>query len=134
MLAAFLLMAEAVGLGLLHLILGLVVERQEMSLAGISSTTMSLSAWVGGGLLVALFLLCGGVLLGTAIRDRPPRRLLRVVVAAGAGCHLVLGALAVGLIGWAAFAAVMVLFGLIVLALMAYPAAGVTVRVTATAQ
>jgi hypothetical protein len=108
-------------LGLVHWILGLAVDRQEMSVAGLPTTAMSVSTWSAGGLLAAFLLLCGGLLLRTALTDRTPRRLARWVLIGAAGLHAVLASLTVGLVGWAAFAALMVGFGMIVLTLTMYP-------------
>ncbi|GAB2898922.1 hypothetical protein [Streptomyces mayteni] len=121
--AAVVVFGAAVVLGLLHWILGLVAERQEMSVGGVSTTAISLSAWVGGGALAAFLVLCGALLARVSVTDRPPRRFARVALVGGAVVHAVLGALAVGLVGWTAFTGMMVIFTLIVLTLTLYPAA-----------
>ena len=119
--AAVVVFGAAVLLGLLHWILGLVADRQEMSVGGVSTTTISLSAWVGGAVLALFLLLCGALLVRVSVTDRPPRRLARVALVGSAVLHAVLGALAVGLVGWPAFAGLMVVFALIVLTLTLYP-------------
>lgn len=119
--AAVVVFGAAAVLGLLQWILGLVADRQEMSVGGVSATTISVSAWVGGAVLAAFLLLCGVLLARVSMTDRPPRRLARVVLVGGAVLHAVFGALAVGLVGWSAFAGLMVVFTLIVLTLTLYP-------------
>lgn len=46
--AAIVLFVEALGIGLLNWFLGVVVDRQDMSMAGIDSDVMSMSSKVGG--------------------------------------------------------------------------------------
>ncbi|NIY66141.1 hypothetical protein [Streptomyces malaysiensis] len=125
--AAVTLMLEAVGIALLNWILGLVVDRQQMSMGGIDTDAMSVGTWVAGGLFGLYLLVCGVVLLRTAVRDRAPGRLARILLITCAVVHGLLGAFSVGLVGWPAFAFMMVVLGLIVLTLLGYeaePAAG----------
>ncbi|MDG9704851.1 hypothetical protein [Streptomyces sp. DH37] len=118
--AAVVLAAEAVGAGWLHWVLGLAVDRQDMSLAGLDPRAMAVSTWIGGALFGAYLLLCAVLSLRTALADRPPARLARALLTGAAVVHGVLGALTVGLVGWAAFAALMAALGLVVLTLVAY--------------
>lgn len=118
--AALALFAEAVGVVLVNGVLATVVENQDMSLAGLEPGAMSGGTWVMGGVSGFCLLLCGLVLLLTGIRDRAPGRLGRIALVVCAVAHGVLGALAVGLLGWIAFAFLMVVLGLIVLTLVAY--------------
>lgn len=118
--AAIVLFVEAVGIVVINGILATVVKNQEMSLAGLDSAAMSNGTWVMGGVFGLYLLLCGLALLLTGIRDRAPGRIARIVLILCAVVHGVLGALTVGLVGWAAFAFLMVVLGLIVLALVAY--------------
>ncbi|MFP8887567.1 hypothetical protein [Streptomyces mangrovi] len=127
--AAAVLAAEAAGAGWLHWVLGLMVDRQEMSLAGLDPHLMALSTWTGGVLVGAYLLLCAALLLRTGLADRPPGRLARALLVAAAVVHGVLGALGVGLVGWAAFAAMMLVLGLLVLTLVAYGPRGRTKEV-----
>ncbi|MBO3682938.1 hypothetical protein J5X86_50050 [Streptomyces sp. NEAU-YJ-81] len=120
--AAVTLMFEAVGIALLNWILGLVVDRQQMSLGGLDTDAMSIGTWVGGGLFGLYLLVCGVVLLRTAVRDRAPGRLARILLVTCAVVHGLVGAFAVGLVGWPAFAFLMVVLGLIVLSLLGYEA------------
>ena len=122
--AAVTLMLEAVGIALLNWILGLVVDRQQMSLGGLDTDAMSVGTWVAGGLFGAYLLLCGVVLLRMALRDRAPGRLGRILLLTCAVTHGVVGAFAVGLVGWPAFVCLMVVLGLVVLSLLAYEPEG----------
>ncbi|MES4909633.1 MULTISPECIES: hypothetical protein [unclassified Streptomyces] len=117
---AVMLIVEAAGIALLNWVLGLVVDRQQMSLAGLDTDAMSVGTWVAGGLFGLYLLLCGLVLLRTAVRDRAPGRLGRVLLITCAVVHGLVGAFAVGLVGWTAFALMMVMLGLIVLSLLSY--------------
>ncbi|MFB7215859.1 hypothetical protein [Streptomyces sp. NPDC056255] len=118
--AAIVLFAEAVGIVLINGILATVVKNQDMSLAGMDPAVMSNGTWVMGGVFGLYLLLCGLFLLLAGARDRAPGRFARIVLIICAVVHAVLGALTVGLIGWAAFASMMVVLGLIVLTLVAY--------------
>ena len=115
------MLAEAAGLGVLHWILGLTVRAQEMSLAGLSTGTMSLSTWTAGALLSAFLLLCTAVLVRTVLRDRLGGRPSRALLVGCMVTQSVLAVLAVGLVGWLAFAGTMTVFGLLLLLLTWYP-------------
>jgi hypothetical protein len=118
--AALILTVEAVGIVLLHIFLSMVVDEQQMSMAGLEPRSMSLSAVVAGGLFGGYLLLCAAVLVRTAVRDRAPTGLLRIVLISAAVVHGLLGAATVGLVGWAAFLFMMVVLGLIVWSLVSY--------------
>ncbi|MFD7532082.1 MULTISPECIES: hypothetical protein [unclassified Streptomyces] len=120
--AAIVLFVEAVGIVLINGILATVVKNQTMSLAGMDPAVMSNGTWAMGGVFGLYLLLCGLLLLLAGIRDRAPGRFARIVLIVCAVVHAVLGALTVGLVGWAAFASMMVVLGLIVLTLVAYGA------------
>lgn len=122
--AAIALTLEAVGIALLNWILGLVVDRQQMSLAGLDTDAMSVGTWVAGGLFGGYLLLCGAVLLRMALRDRVPGRFGRILLITCAVTHGVVGAFSVGPVGWPAFAFTMVVLGLVVLSLLAYEPEG----------
>ncbi|MGW6056470.1 hypothetical protein [Streptomyces sp. NPDC055189] len=117
---AIVLLAEAVGIALLNWFLGLVVNKQDMSLAGLDPHAMSVSTWIAGGVFGLYLALCGVVMALSAIRDRAPGRLGRLLLISAAVVHGLLGAFSVGLVGWPAFAFMMVVLGLIVLTLVAY--------------
>lgn len=119
--AALVLTLEAVVLVLLNLLLGKVVDAQEMSLGGIDPRAMTVSAWIGAVVVGAYVLGCAAILARTAIRDRAPYGFLRIVLISAAVVHGLLGAFSVGLVGWSAFFAMMVVLGLIVWSLVWYP-------------
>ncbi|MFE7313872.1 hypothetical protein ACFU7T_12295 [Streptomyces sp. NPDC057555] len=118
--AAVVLILEAAGILLLNWILSIVVARQQMSLAGLHPGTMSAGAWAGGALFALFLLFCAAVLLYGAVRDRAPALLPRIALICCAVVHGVLGALAVGMVGWPAFAAAMVVLALLVATLVGY--------------
>lgn len=132
--AAVTLMLEAVGIALLNWILGLVVDRQQMSLGGLDTDAMSVGTWIGGGLFGAYLLLCGAVLLRMALRDRAPGRFGRILLVTCAVTHGVVGAFSIGPVGWLAFVFLMVVLGLLVLSLLAYEPEGVARGGTAEAE
>ncbi|WP_111601107.1 hypothetical protein [Streptomyces sp. Amel2xB2] len=118
--AALILVVEAVGIVLLNIFLGMVVDDQQMSMAGLEPRSMSLSAVVAGALFGAYLLLCAVVLVRTAVTDKAPLGLLRIVLISAAVVHGLLGAASVGLVGWLAFLFMMVVLGLIVWSLVSY--------------
>ncbi|KPI06030.1 hypothetical protein OK074_4254 [Actinobacteria bacterium OK074] len=119
---AVVLFVEAFGVALLNWFLGVVVDRQDMSLAGLDPSAMSVSSKAGGVVFGLYFAVCGVAALLVAIRDRAPAGLWRILLISAAVVHALLGAFAAGLVGWGAFAALMVIFGLILLTLMTYDA------------
>jgi hypothetical protein len=127
---AALVIGGAVVLGTVHLVLGMAADRQQMSVAGISPATMSVSAWSAGAVLAAFLLLCAALLLRTALTDRSPARLGRALLTGAAVLHAALAALAVGLVGWGAFAALIAVFVLLMLTLTLYPPGGAAPRRT----
>ncbi|MEU0061468.1 hypothetical protein [Streptomyces sp. NPDC006334] len=114
------LFAEALGVAALNWFLGIVVDRQHMSLAGMDPDVMSTSSKIGGIVFGLYFVLCGVVALLVLVRDRPPAGLGRVLLISAAVVHGLLGAFSWGLVGRSAFAFMMVVLGLIVLLLMGY--------------
>ncbi|MEU0130164.1 MULTISPECIES: hypothetical protein [unclassified Streptomyces] len=117
---AVVLFVEAVGIVLVNGVLATVAGNQSMSLAGMDPDAMVTGTWVMGGVSGVLLVLCGLIPLLAGIRDRGPGRFGRITLIACAVVHGVLGALAVGLIGWAAFVFMMVVLALIVLTLVAF--------------
>ncbi|WP_149547322.1 hypothetical protein [Streptomyces marokkonensis] len=117
---ALVLFAEALGIAAVNWFLGVVVDRQDMSLAGLDPHMMSVSSKIGGVVFGLYFALCGLVALLVALRDRAPAGLGRVLLISAAVVHGLLGAFAWGLIGWTAFLTMVVALGLIVLLLMTY--------------
>ncbi|MEU9124061.1 hypothetical protein AB0C96_30080 [Streptomyces sp. NPDC048506] len=118
--AAVVLILEACGIVLLNWIMSIVVDKQQMSLAGLEPGAMSTGSWVAGGLFGLYLLFCAVLLIRTALRDRAPGGLGRIVLISAAVVHGLVGAFSIGLVGWGAFLAMMVVLGLIVLTLVAY--------------
>jgi len=117
---AIVLLTEAFGIVLLNWLLGTVVDRQHMSLAGLDPDAMSVSSKAAGVVFGLYFALCALAALLVAVRDRSPSGLWRILLISAAVVHGLLGAFTVGLLGWGAFAFMMVVFGLILLTLMTY--------------
>ncbi|WP_338896390.1 hypothetical protein WBG99_12410 [Streptomyces sp. TG1A-60] len=117
---AIVLIAEGLGIAGLQWFLGTVVDRQKMSLAGLDPDAMSVSTKAGGLVFGLYFVLCGVVALLVAVRNRPAAGLGRILLISVAVVHGLLGALTVGLVGWGAFAFMMVVLGLVLLTLMTY--------------
>ncbi|MCD9873559.1 hypothetical protein [Streptomyces guryensis] len=117
---AVVLFAEAFGIAALNWFLGVVVDRQDMSLAGLDPDMMSASSKIGGVVFGLYFALCGLVALLVAVRDRPPAGFGRILLISAAVVHGLLGAFAWGLVGWTAFLFMVVVLALIVLLLMTY--------------
>ncbi|MFD4510743.1 hypothetical protein [Streptomyces sp. NPDC058457] len=117
---AVILFAEAFGVAALNWFMGVVVDRQDMSLAGLDPDRMSMSAKAGAVIFGLYFALCGLVALLVAVRNRAPAGLGRVLLVSVAVVHGLLGAFAWGLIGWTAFLFMLVVLALVVLLLMTY--------------
>ncbi|MFF5726093.1 hypothetical protein [[Kitasatospora] papulosa] len=121
---AIVLFVEAVGIVIVNGVLATVAGNQSMSLAGMDPDAMVAGTWVMGAVSGVLLVLCGLIPLLAGIRDRAPGRFGRIALIACAVVHGVLGALAVGLVGWSAFAFLMVVLALIVLTLVAFDRRG----------
>ncbi|MFF4251382.1 hypothetical protein ACFY1L_09255 [Streptomyces sp. NPDC001663] len=117
---AVVLFVEAFGVAALNWFLGVVVDRQDMSLAGLDPDTMSVSSKVGGIVFGLYYALCGLVALLVALRNRPPAGFGRILLISAAVVHGLLGAFVWGLVGWPAFLFMIVVLALIVLLLMTY--------------
>ncbi|KOU40962.1 membrane protein [Streptomyces sp. WM6373] len=122
-LAAIVLVAEAAVLVLVHIVLGRTTANQSMSIAGSDPDVMSKATYAMGAGMGAFLVLCAVLAAVTALRDRAPGRFGRVALISAAVTHAVLGILAVGLVGWAAFTTLMLILCLLVLILTLYPAA-----------
>ncbi|MFJ9032215.1 hypothetical protein ACIRQP_27540 [Streptomyces sp. NPDC102274] len=118
--AAIVLLLEAGGIVFVNGVLATIVDNQRMSLAGLDPSAMSLGTWVMGGVFGGYLVLVAAILLRTALKDRVPGRFGRIALITCAVVHGVLGAVAVGPVGWSAFAFMMVVLGLIVLVLVGY--------------
>ncbi|MEU9150947.1 hypothetical protein AB0D59_10445 [Streptomyces sp. NPDC048417] len=117
---AVVLLVEALGVAALNWFMGVVVDRQDMSLAGLDPDNMSMTAKIGAVVFGLYFALCALVALLVAIRNRAPAGLGRILLISVAVVHGLLGAVAWGLIGWTAFLFMVVVLALVVLLLMTY--------------
>lgn len=117
---ALVLAAEAVGITAIQVFLGMVVEKQSMSLAGLDPRMMAVGTWAGAAAMGAYLLLCALILVIAAVRDVPPAGLFRSLLIACAVVHAVLGAVTVGIVGWESFAVMMVGLALVVWTLIWY--------------
>ncbi|MGV4982511.1 hypothetical protein ACVB8X_04810 [Streptomyces sp. NRAIS4] len=121
---AIVLLVEAFFIAALNWFLGVVVDRQDMSLAGLDPSVMATSSKIGGVVFGLYFALCALVAVLVAIRNRAPAGFGRVLLISVAVVHGLLGAFAWSMVGWTAFLFLMVVLGLVVLLLMTYDAAG----------
>ncbi|WP_327383601.1 hypothetical protein [Streptomyces sp. NBC_01207] len=121
-LAAIVLVVEAAVLVLVHIVLGRTTANQSMSIAGSDPDVMSKATYAMGAGMGAFLVLCAVLAAVAALRDRSPGRFGRVVLISGAVAHGVLGVLSVALVGWAAFATMMLILCLLVLTLTSYAA------------
>ncbi|MGW5216205.1 hypothetical protein ACWEQO_34665 [Streptomyces sp. NPDC004051] len=117
---ALVLFVEALGIGAVNWFLGVVVDRQHMSPAGLDPHLMSVSSKAGGIVFGLYLALCGLVALLVALRDRAPTGPGRILLISAAVVHALLGAFGWGLLGPAAFLYMVVVLGLIVLLLMTH--------------
>ncbi len=117
---AFVLFGEAVGIFAVNAVLATVTENQNMSLAGMDPEVMTAGTWVMGGVSALLLVGCGLIPLLAGVRDRAPGRFGRIALIGCAVVHGVLGGVVVGLVGWGAFAFMMVVLALLVFTLIAY--------------
>ncbi|MFJ4869102.1 hypothetical protein [Streptomyces sp. NPDC088757] len=117
---ALVLLLEAPGIVALNAVMARFLEAQSMSLDGMDPGAMAAGTRILGYVSGAALFLCALVALLAGLRDRRPGRLGRGLLIGCAVVHGVLGAVAVGLLGWQAFAFLMVVLGLIVLTLVAY--------------
>ncbi|MEV0635407.1 hypothetical protein AB0I77_10650 [Streptomyces sp. NPDC050619] len=117
---AVVLFVEALGVVALNWFLGIVVDRQDMSLAGLDPDMMSTSSKIGGIVFGLYFGLCGLVALLVALRDRRPAGVGRILLISAAVVHGLLGAFAWGLMGWPEFLFMVLVLALVVLLLMTY--------------
>ncbi|MCX5296282.1 hypothetical protein OG898_07230 [Streptomyces sp. NBC_00193] len=121
---AVVLVVEAAVLGFVHLVLGRTTENQSMSIAGADPDVMSKATYALGAGMAVFLLACAVFLVVAAVRDRAPGTFARVLLVSAAITHGLLGALVVGLVGWGAFAVMMLILCLLVLSLTLYAAKG----------
>ncbi|MFE9563385.1 hypothetical protein ACFYM0_20005 [Streptomyces sp. NPDC006487] len=118
------LVVEAAVLGFVHLVLGRTTENQSMSIAGADPDVMSKATYALGAGMAVFLLACALFLLVAAARDQALGAFARVLLISAAVTHGLLGALVVGLVGWGAFAVMMLILCLLVLSLTLYAAKG----------
>lgn len=116
--ASVLLLVEAVAIAAVNWILGIVVDKQDMSLAGSDPGITQVGAWTAGGVLAVALLVVAVLVFLTGLRDRAPGRVTRILVIVAAVFNGVLGILAVSMIGWPFFVFAMIELGLLVLGLL----------------
>ncbi|MFZ3472494.1 hypothetical protein ACODT3_13895 [Streptomyces sp. 4.24] len=121
---AVVLVVEGAVLAFVHLVLGRTTANQSMSIAGMDPDVMSKATYAMGAGMGGFLLLCAVLLIVAAVRDRAPGTFARVLLISAAVTHGVLGALVVGLVGWAAFGVMMAILCLLVASLMLYAAKG----------
>lgn len=113
--AALLLVLEALVTLVLGVVLGIAVERQNMSLGGLAPRDMAVGVWAGLGALAAFLLLVGAVLAFTGARRRAMGRPTRILLIVCAVLHAVLAAVTLALSGVIAFVVLVVTLGFLVL-------------------
>ncbi|MFI9099639.1 hypothetical protein ACIGXA_03870 [Streptomyces fildesensis] len=118
---AVVLVLEAFVIAFVHVVLGLAVRNQNMSVAGLDSDGMAIGTWVGGALFGLFLIGCALIPARVALRGRPPGRFGQILLIVCAVVHGLLGALVVGLVGWAAFVFMMLVMALLVGTLLLYP-------------
>jgi ABC-type multidrug transport system permease subunit len=127
------LVLEALMIGFVNWVLGLAVQHQEMSMAGLSHDAMAVGSWAGGGVFALFLLVCAVLVVRVARHDEMTGRIARIVLIVCAVVHGVVGAVVVGLVGWYAFVLMMVILALLVGTLVLYapgdhPSAGTGCR------
>ncbi|WP_328915713.1 MULTISPECIES: hypothetical protein [unclassified Streptomyces] len=117
---AVVLVLEALAIAGVNWVLGLAVRHQEMSLGGLDSDTMAAGSWAGGGLFALFLVVCAVLVARIALRDRTAGRAGRIALIVCAVVQGVVGAIVVGIVGWTAFALLMVILALLVGTLLLY--------------
>lgn len=117
---AVVLVLEALAIAGVNWVLGLAVQHQEMSLGGLDSDTMAAGSWAGGGLFALFLVVCAVLVARIALRDRTAGRAGRIALIVCAVVQGVVGAIVVGIVGWTAFALLMVILALVVGTLLLY--------------
>ncbi|MFC9591023.1 hypothetical protein ACFTUC_14720 [Streptomyces sp. NPDC056944] len=117
---AAVLFLEAPGIVAINAVMAGFLEAQSMSLDGMDPDAMVAGTWGLGIASGAALVVCALVALVAGLRDRRPGRIGRGLLIGCAVVHGVLGAVAVALLGWTAFAFLVAVLGLVVLTLVAY--------------
>ncbi|MER7044266.1 hypothetical protein [Streptomyces jumonjinensis] len=118
--AALVLLTEAVGMVVINGILAAFVDGQSMSLDGLDPAAMVTATWTLGAVSGLFLSVCALVSLLAGVRDRAPGRFGRALLTGAAVAHGVLAAVTVGLVGWPAFAVLMVGMGVVIAVLVLY--------------
>ncbi|MEU5917850.1 hypothetical protein [Streptomyces sp. NPDC047141] len=117
---AAVLFLEAPGIVAVNAVMAGFLEAQSMSLDGMDPDAMVKGTWGLGIASGVALVVCALVALVAGVRDRRPGRFGRGLLIGCAVVHGVLGAVAVALLGWTAFAFLVAVLGLVVLTLVAY--------------
>ncbi|MFD8208065.1 hypothetical protein ACFV2S_16935 [Streptomyces sp. NPDC059695] len=117
---AAVLFLEAPGIVAINAVMAGFLEAQSMSLDGMDPDAMVKGTWGLGIASGVALVACALVALVAGVRDRRPGRFGRGLLIGCAVVHGVLGAVAVALLGWTAFAFLVAVLGLVVLTLVAY--------------
>ncbi|MFJ7956730.1 hypothetical protein ACIQ62_10590 [Streptomyces sp. NPDC096319] len=117
---AAVLFLEAPGIVAINAVMAGFLEAQSMSLDGMDPDAMVAGTWGLGIASGIALLVCALVALVAGLRDRRPGRFGRALLIGCAIVHGVLGAVAVALLGWTAFAFLVAVLGLVVLTLVVY--------------
>ncbi|MFE5208601.1 hypothetical protein [Streptomyces sp. NPDC056600] len=107
--------AEAAGVAWLNWFLAMMVQNQQMSLAGLDPDMVARSSRVGAVLFALFFVGCGVLVVVSTVRNRAPGRFGTGVLVTVAVVHGVLGAAAFALVGVKAFAVLAAVLVLILL-------------------
>ncbi|MER5479915.1 hypothetical protein ABT026_23540 [Streptomyces sp. NPDC002734] len=107
--------AEAAGVAWLNWFLAMMVQNQQMSLAGLDPDMVARSSRVGAVLFALFFVGCGVLVVVSAVRNRAPGRFATGLLVTVAVVHGVLGAAAFALVGVKAFAVLAAVLVLILL-------------------
>jgi hypothetical protein len=122
--AALLLMLEALVTAVLAAVLGIGMERQNMSLGGLAPGRTAMGVWVGLGALAGFLVVVGVVLAFMAARGRAMGRPTRILLIVCAVLHALLAAVALALSGVLAFVVLIVTLGFLVLLIQLGSASG----------
>ncbi|MBF9073254.1 hypothetical protein [Streptacidiphilus fuscans] len=115
--ALVLLVLEAGVSAVVALVVGKAADYQHMSLAGVPTSAMAASAYVGFGLIALFLLLVAALLLRVAVRDVVPTKVERIVLILAAVLHGLLAAVLLALSGVWVFVPLAVTLTLLVLIL-----------------
>jgi hypothetical protein len=116
-----LLVLEALASGLVGLVLGTAVTRQNMSFGGLAPKAMAVGAWLGLGVLAVFLLVTAAAITRTMLPDRSMGQPTRILLIVCAVLHGLLAAVLLALSGVSAFVVLAVTLTLLVLLLFTPP-------------